>query len=259
MRERGDEMIKCLKCNENISNDMFECASCGASINQIKFNFITYIGPEDSLFGYQKSYKLVLLKYIFEEYIKNGQATVVTVIKSVKQFYMDRYEQGLIPEIDADDRIKNIQTSSEHDVFAVMKSQPYKVINEKGFLFLNRNPSNDLIFTFHEDMINALDTVEMNALLDILQRKIILYFKKIDISPVVACQSNNTLLDAEENTQQIAPTYNPILYIDITQISPLSVRAINCLKRANLNNLQEVIEFLQTNQLSSIRNLGASN
>lgn len=258
-------MIKCLKCGECIATDISECPACGAIINRVKFNFITYIGSEDSLFGYQKSYKLVLLKYILEEYLSTGQARVTVVIQNIKQFYITRHEEGLLTDLDADDRIKNIQNSSDHDVFAVMKAQPFKVINEKGFLFLNRTPSNELIFALHEDISKSFSNDELKNLLVIVEKKLALYYQKIDSQHGVAQEVDEN----DKNTDNEIPTLHddrqhtdtfscPIFSVDVLEIPSLSVRAKNCLKRSNLNTIQEVVEFLKENELSDIRNLGKS-
>ena len=55
----------CLNCQHNIEDKVEFCPLCGAQYNAEKFRFIKYLGDPDSLVGYQKSYKLVLLKTIF--------------------------------------------------------------------------------------------------------------------------------------------------------------------------------------------------
>ena len=47
---------------------------------------------------------------------------------------------------------------------------------------------------------------------------------------------------------------NPYQYIDITELD-LSVRAYHCLKRANINTVQDILDRLE--ELPGIRNLGA--
>ena len=60
-------MMNCFNCETNIvGNEGAFCPNCNATINSTKYNFISYIGSPDSLAGYQKSYKLLLLKYIIE-------------------------------------------------------------------------------------------------------------------------------------------------------------------------------------------------
>ena len=130
--------MKCLNCGCDIVDvGLGNCANCSATINATKTNFISYVGSPDSLAGYQKSYKLLLFKYIIEAILDKSDATVARVIPGIKQYYLDRKNKGLPTDYDVDARILDIENSSEYDVFAVIKSQPFKVINEKGYLFLN--------------------------------------------------------------------------------------------------------------------------
>ena len=59
--------MKCFNCGSDIvDTELGVCANCSAILNATKSNFISYIGSPDSLAGYQKSYKLLLLKYVIE-------------------------------------------------------------------------------------------------------------------------------------------------------------------------------------------------
>lgn len=72
--------IKCLNCGTEltmISNAA--CPACGIRLSHVKISFLAYLGPEDSLAGYQRSYKLVLLKSIFEECLSGNTPKVRTV------------------------------------------------------------------------------------------------------------------------------------------------------------------------------------
>ena len=61
--------MKCLNCGCDIVDvGLGNCANCSATINATKTNFISYVGSPDSLAGYQKSYKLLLFKYILKQY-----------------------------------------------------------------------------------------------------------------------------------------------------------------------------------------------
>ena len=142
--------MKCFNCGcDIVDTELGKCANCSVTINATKTNFISYVGFPDSLAGYQKSYKLLLLKYIIEAILDKSDATVARVIPAIKQFYTDRKRKGLSPDYDVDTRISNIENSSDYDVFAVIKSQPFKVINEKGYLFLNHNSNDKLVFVFN--------------------------------------------------------------------------------------------------------------
>ena len=125
--------MKCFNCGcDIVDTGLGACTNCSAMLNATKTNFISYIGSPDSLAGYQKSYKLLLLKYVIEAILDESEATVARVIPAIKQYYIERKSKGLQPDYDVDTRISEIENSSEYDVFAVIKSQPFKVINEKG-------------------------------------------------------------------------------------------------------------------------------
>jgi hypothetical protein len=74
-----------------------------------------------------------LLKLIFENIDSDGCAGAKKVIEKIRNFYIDRVENCLLPDYEVDERIANIQNSDLQDVFNVMKAQPFKYINEKGY------------------------------------------------------------------------------------------------------------------------------
>jgi hypothetical protein len=212
-----------------------------------KENFIKYIGSEDSLSGYQKSYKLVLLKYIIESLDNNHQASVAAVIEKIRLFYLERANKGLLPDIDVDDRIKNIKESSNYDVFAVMKSQPYKVINDKGFLYLNRNSNGELVFVFNDDLSSSLSSSEFKKLLVLLEKKLQLYYDtKIPLS-----SNQNTELEA-------TLSQNIDLNKSVDSIENFNVTLKNLLKRKGLFTINDVIEFDNEHGYETLQLLGAS-
>ena len=141
----------CLSCQKTIEDNITVCPHCGTVYSQEKLRFIKYIGEPNSLLGYQKSYKLVLLKYIFE-YLKSGQELSVDhIMFNVKSFYLNRVNQGLPADYDVDERIKNISAdTSIYDLWAVFKANPYNVLNNQGFLFLEKNSSGGLVFVLSE-------------------------------------------------------------------------------------------------------------
>ena len=196
-------MPVCFNCNNNFTDGVEICPFCGAKFSSVKYNFLKYIGPEDSLSGYQKSYKLVLLKYIIESFDNNNESSVARVIEKIRLFYYSRYERGLVTDFDVDDRIKNIQNSNDYDVFAVMKSQPYKVINDKGFLYLNRNASGDLVFVFNEDLSKSMSKNEWDKVLTIINKKLDLYFAtKVGVvqSEFVEAETSDVVQTIDFNT-----------------------------------------------------------
>ena len=82
----------------------------------MKSDFLKYIGAEDSLAGYSRSYKLVLYKVFFSLMDSDGIASGYKVAESFRNFYVDRVRQGLKADMNVDYRIENINQRSVHDV-----------------------------------------------------------------------------------------------------------------------------------------------
>lgn len=254
--------MKCFNCGMDIVDaEANSCANCLAIINATKTNFISYIGSPDSLAGYQKSYKLVLLKYIILEYLDTGTASVSDVINNVRSFYLNRKANGLKPDYNVDSRIENIEKSSDYDVFAVMKSQPYKVINEKGYLYLNRNSENKLIFSFNDIIMASMIKEEWRKLLNIIDQKLELYYSHYDEKTLL---NNHHCADEIKNEEeyQCEPTCESIGSVDsnnnvsVLDIPVLSNRAKNVLMRNGIFVLGDLYAYIQSNELSSLKNMG---
>ncbi len=251
--------MKCFNCNNDINTEASVCSFCGARINQVKSNFITYIGAPDNLNGYQKSYKLVLLINIIQNFNEKREALVSKVISDIREFYVDRYNRGLLPDVDVDSRIANIHESKDYDVFAVMKSQPYNVINQKGFLFINRNENDELIFVFHDDITASMTDQEFSKLVDLLNQKLAYYYQKHNLDEIkkdadIDIEIEKSFLDAPEQDGVIeANNYDGI---EIANITTLSRRAKNVLMRNGIFTIGELKVFVQTNDLNDLKNLG---
>lgn len=252
--------MKCFYCETDITDiEKGVCPCCSAILNTTKSNFISYIGSPDSLSGYQKSYKLVLLKCIINTYLEKGESTVSDVIAAVKDFYMKRLENGLCPDYDVDARIAQINQSSEYEVFAVIKSQPFRVINDKGYLFINRNAEEKLIFAFHDDIYATISNEEWKKILNVLESKLILYYKQY--GEELALETTNNTTSIEELaidtpvTDQIAISLTPEL--SVLDVANLSVRAKNILMRNKLYTIGDLVSFAQNNDLMSLKNMGA--
>ena len=246
--------MNCFNCETNIvGNEGALCPNCNATINSTKYNFISYIGSPDSLAGYQKSYKLLLLKYIIECIIEGTEASVFNVISRIKEFYVERAQRGLSPDYDVDSRIAQIDTSSDYDIFAVIKSQPFKVINEKGYLYLNRNDCNKLVFVFNDDIATSMSVQEWTKLLKIINAKLSLYYDRYD-GAITEKPENSEELQVEEKETSERTSINPAL--SVLDIENLSVRAKNVLMRNQLYTIGDVISFVEDNDLLSLKNMG---
>ena len=80
--------------------------------SDMKQEFLKYIGSEDGLAGYARSYKLVLYKVFFSLMDGNGMAPGYRVAEAFREFYVDRVRRGLKADIRVDSRIGNINESS---------------------------------------------------------------------------------------------------------------------------------------------------
>lgn len=251
----------CLSCQKTIEDNITVCPHCGTVYSQEKLRFIKYIGEPNSLLGYQKSYKLVLLKYIFE-YLKSGQELSVDhIMFNVKSFYLNRVNQGLPADYDVDERIKNISAdTSIYDLWAVFKANPYNVLNNQGFLFLEKNSSGGLVFVLSEPLLETLSNNDYISLGRLIEAKIKLYYGKHDEYEQVAFQakvnSGEACLDGpvdnpcpivlDVNTSSVETDSG---VSDSTEIrienTNLSVRSKNCLIQngyltiGDLGNLSE--------------------
>lgn len=145
----------------------------------MKIEFFAYIGDEYSLVGYQRSYKLILLKSIFLLKDPEGYASFPEIIKYFKMFYLNRKNAGLIPDMDVDERIKNIEDSSDLDITRVILTQPYKVIADKGFLSMVRKNDVPFIKLAHQ-LSEELTPINEQEIIELLDKKIALYYSKID-------------------------------------------------------------------------------
>ena len=249
--------MKCFNCGcDIVDTGLGACANCSAMLNATKTNFISYIGSPDSLAGYQKSYKLLLLKYIIEAILDESDATVARVIPSIKEYYIDRKRKGLQPDYDVDTRISEVENSSDYDVFAVIKSQPFKVINEKGYLFLNHNSNDKLVFVFNEDISDAMSHDEWKKLLDIINSKLELYYDRYDALYKAPATIEEAPCDTVEEPVVRESENNLDMSLSVLEIINLSVRAKNILMRNKLYTIGAVVDFVQDNDLRTLKNMG---
>ena len=249
--------MMCLSCRQPIQDNLSECPFCHTHYNAEKLRFIKYIGDENSLLGYQKSYKLVLLKNIFELVRSGQQLSVDSIMHTVKEFYLARVHNGLPADYDVDERIKNIsEKTSKYDIWAVFKANPYNVINNQGFLFLEKNSRGELIFVLPEEIIGALTELECDNLITLIEKKISLYYSKLDLDDTDGVAGERLLqkqVDVVNNHEQISAQYNETaIPIEATF---LSNRAKGCLLRSGYKYVQDILELSDEN-LYQIRNMG---
>lgn len=170
--------IRCLNCNKEITTiSGMECPHCRAQLSHVKIAFLSYLGPEDSLAGYQRSYKLVLLKSIFE-LLRAGQTLSVARVSEVfRQYYLDRKKAGLPADKDADLRIAQVEKSDLRDIWLLINMNPFAAIAKHGFLKAKGDGLNGVFIL--QKGIDDLPTKEIDNILNLLDRKLSRYFKNI--------------------------------------------------------------------------------
>ena len=148
----------------------------------IKDKFFKYIGQKDKIEPqlYQRSYKLILLKYLVELMDEEGRVRVTDIGEYFKNFYLYRKEQGLIHEVDADPSIKNIESSSLNRVILHIKDKPFKAIKDQGYMSIEMIQGEEY-FCFNKDLMEQLTPEDIHTLQDIIESKITLYFEGIDM------------------------------------------------------------------------------
>ncbi len=245
----------CLNCQRNIEDNVENCPFCNAKYNAEKFRFIKYLGEPDSLVGYQKSYKLVLLMTIFSFAIQEKTLSVDSIMQSVKDYYLSRKESGLLPDYEVDSRIQNIsRDTSLYDLWAVFKANPYNAINNQKFLFLEKNIRGELVFAFPSELTCFLSQEEYKHLYNLMVAKLDLYYKKYDEKPHIATnvdvEDDHSITELDSVDIQ-APINLEVSILDVG----LSARAKNCLMRSGHTTLKSIIDMTDE-ELLQIRNMG---
>jgi len=150
----------------------------------MKEKFFEYLGTEEDLNGYQKSYKLVLYKYLFKMMDNQGMAPAYDVTVAFKNYYVARIMAGKVPDIDVDDRIKNADSSSIREILDVINQNPYNVISKKGFLIKESRTDEKGIksqyFKLTPALLEELTTGDIERIKSIVDKKLALYFNRID-------------------------------------------------------------------------------
>ena len=144
-----------------------------------KEEFIKYIGKENDLNGYQRSYKLVFLKALFENWNASGEIPAYTVSLAFQQFYITRKQNGLIPDANVDPIIENAEASSVKSVFGLIVRNPFDAISRHGFV--SKFVKNDKeYFKLQEELAADLRADDIQEILQLIEKKLEFYYSKID-------------------------------------------------------------------------------
>ncbi len=252
--------IKCLNCGNDITMISGSvCPNCSTRLSHVKISFLAYLGPEDSLSGYQRSYKLVLLKSLFEELLIDDVVYVRPVVERFKRYYVNRLNQGLITDKDVDERIQNIGESSLEDVFEVIKANPYNAIRKQNYLKIS-DESLDGVFVLRKELID-LNKTEKESLISLIKAKLQLYYTKIgsQIAEEKCDKANDEMFadgavdeETEAGTASVA-----IVYPTLEELG-LSTRSYNAIRRHNIQTVEGLLEVIESGEIANIRNLGSN-
>ncbi len=180
-----------------------------------KDEFFKYIGDEDSLSGYSRSYKLVLYKILIEDILYKRKSYVTKVVEEFRQFYINRKKLGKIADKDVDIKIANIESSTLEQVKTIIMVNPYKHIHENGYLHIWQDDKQNEYFVFDTVLMRTITNGEWLYLLTNIRKKIDLYFSRID-------GTTETDLIGETGTQN-APNIEGkgLVHVDFSDISSL--------------------------------------
>ena len=146
----------------------------------MKSEFLKYIGAEDSLAGYSRSYKLVLYKVFFSLMDGDGIASGYKVAESFRNFYIDRIRRGLKTDVNVDSRIENITQSSVQDVYDVILSNPLKHISDREYLLRKKDSNGKEIIALNPNLLEELTKDDIASILAVVGKKLDLYYAKVD-------------------------------------------------------------------------------
>ena len=272
--------IRCLNCRSEITTiSGMECPHCKAQLSHVKIAFLSYLGPEDSLAGYQRSYKLVLFKSIFE-LLKAGQAISVSRVSEVfRKYYLDRKSAGLPTDKEADKRISEIEQSDLRDIWLLISMNPFAAISKHGFLKVKGDGLNGVMVL--QKGIDTLTNEEIDSILDIVEKKLVRYFESIGSKALVGSlvetvkapepealpaqepetvetEEDSCAVESELPLNVEAGTYANASGEILLEDLPLSTRAFNAFKRSGMSNLGQLRSCYCDGSISEIRNIGST-
>ena len=149
-----------------------------------KAAFMKYIGKENDLSGYQRSYKLVFLKSLFENWQESGAVPAYTVSLAFQKYYIARKQRGLIPDVNVDSVIENVESSSVKSIFGLIVRNPFDAISKRGFV--SKIVQNEKeYFKLQEVLTAELTAEDIKEILRLIDMKLSFYYSKIDMQEQV--------------------------------------------------------------------------
>ena len=174
-QEDPEEYVEILAVSQSVLE--FRCFP--KTTAQRKKAFFEYLGGEDELSGYQRSYKLVFYKYFFE-LLNDGQEIPAHILaQHFKQYYLERKQANKITDIDVDPVIKNVETSSVESIYKLILRNPFNAISKKQFI-AHEDKNGVPYFTIDPQLKHELTSTDIQEIIRIVDKKLELYCSKID-------------------------------------------------------------------------------
>lgn len=146
--------------------------------NTVKEAFFKYIGTKDSLTGYQRSYKLVFYKAFFTRLIEKRETNCNDIATDFRQYYLNRKKAGLVPDVNVDPVIDNVEQSTIQQINNLILRNPFNAISNQGFI-LKENDQKERYVLCPELRIQ-LSSNEIRTIIDIVNQKLELYYSSVD-------------------------------------------------------------------------------
>lgn len=147
----------------------------------VKDTFFEHLGEVNSLANFENSHKLVLIKYILECSNESGFALREDVTRNFRDFYRIRKRKGLIPDVNSDSCITEVNLSSLTDIYHFIMQHPFRALNESGFIkIVRKKVDSKVYFFFNRELWKSLSEQDMQNIHSSVDLKINSYFKEID-------------------------------------------------------------------------------
>ena len=159
----------------------FRCYPKEKSQMKEKEDFFKYLGSEQDLTGYQRSYKLVFYKCFFS-LLKDGKhVSADTLSQAFRNFYIARKAARQVADIDADPVITNIETSSIQSIYGLILRNPFSAINKKGYIVQEKINGKDY-FSLNPKLQEELQETDIDRIISLIDRKIEFYFSRLTVT-----------------------------------------------------------------------------
>ena len=152
----------------------FKCIARSA-----KEKFLNYLGPEDSLSGYTRSYKLVFYRCFFDLFLTDNDVLANSLTRKFREYYLSRRRAGQIPDKDADSAIADIENSTLESVYRLILRNPFEAISNHGFIAKSTRSGSDY-FYLDPQLQQELNPEDIRLIKTSVDKKLDLYFSKID-------------------------------------------------------------------------------